>query len=403
MKVLKTATNNIDAVLVSAVLCVNTLRVFLGISETSVLLYLVYLFTIFVLLSKYSRKLFRFIASDKTIKNITLFFLYILLFSFFSLAWSTYDKAPLTFLKFVIVLLITYLCLFMPASKLKAVKVCFISINLVYGLYCCFLPSRVYSLFNEGMNYLNVTLTLGASLTISLVCMLMAFFNGEKLRSLLWTILSVTFFISLTGFIARGAILIPPLAAIIMLPFLGRHHRWKMVLLTLVVIAVSAYVVQIYLDMVGDYGANRMMNTFEDVQDEDRWDLWRKCYNIMIERYWFVFGGGIEAFKSTIFYPHNVFLQILGEFGLIPFLIFLSILISIFRAFVRINKTGLPIQRNSLFFVMSGLLYYLMTFSKSFSFYDSLPLLVYIAFFYPLIKEAKIEESVSTKARMVQQ
>ena len=108
---IKSLYNNVDALLVSLVLNMNVLRIFLGIQETSILLYFVYFLTIFDLFAKYRGNLRLYLKNDKIIKGITLFFGYIIIFSIISLTWSSYKGAITIIAKFTITLILTFLCL----------------------------------------------------------------------------------------------------------------------------------------------------------------------------------------------------------------------------------------------------------------------------------------------------
>ena len=383
---IKSLYNNVDALLVSLVLNMNVLRIFLGIQETSILLYFVYFLTIFDLFAKYRGNLRLYLKNDKIIKGITLFFGYIIIFSIISLTWSSYKGAITIIAKFTITLILTFLCLFLPAKKIRSVFIFFLGINLIYGAFFLTNPDRVYSLLGEDMNYLNTTLTLGCCFSVALVFMVMSFLENKYLRLVLWAGLSVFFFVALLGFTARGVLLFPPVIMFFLSLFMGRKHRFKAILLIGLLILLLGFAINVFMSFASDYGASRMLRLFEDTEGEDRIELWSQCTEVMIDKLWYIFGGGVGAFSSTIFYPHNIFIHILGEFGLIPFCIFLTILYRILKSFIILNKKDQYIYRDSLYYVVTGILYYLFTFSKSFSLYDALPLFIMIAFMYPLNK-----------------
>lgn len=389
MNIFRVVKCNIDSFLVASLLSVNALRVFMGITKTSVSLYLIYLMTILVLFTKYQRRIVKMLNSNIKVSYISFFIIYILLFSFLSLTWVVYEKAPMTFLKFVISLMIAYLCLFIPAKKISVIMYSFLIINTVYGIYCFLFPMRVVLLFDEGMNYLNVTLTLGASFTISLVGFALSIFKKEMLKCLIWSLLSTVLFISLTGFIARGAILIPPIVVFLLTPFMGKKRSLKTIFVVMILSLATIYLSQLYMNMVSDYGAHRMMKTFEDTENEDRWGIWEYSWQVMVNRKWFIIGGGIDAFRSVAYYPHNLFLQILGEFGLIPFISFVFLQLSIVNRFIKCSRIWDFPYRNMLFFVVACLIYYTMTFSKSFSFYDGFPVFIMMALSFSLLEESK--------------
>ena len=374
--------DNIEAILISLVLSVNVLRIFLGVSDTNLLLYLVYVFALFVLYIKYHKKIVKMIKSIRSLKMSFAFIVFIILYSIISLLWSNYESAILTCCKFIVALILAFLCIFVPSDKIKAIGVYFVLLNIIYSILCLTMMSRVTLMFGNGMNYLNATLTLGFSFSIALVSLLIAFFNKNLLLILCWISLSALFFISLLSFIARGVLIFPPIIALCMIPFIGKNHLRRTIFILGISIVIGYFAIQYFMDLASDYGASRMLRLFEDAEEEDRFELWQQCSFIMIEKYWYFFGGGICAFSSTIYYPHNIFLQILGEFGIIPLIVFLYMIITLFLKFFKLNKHVSTGGKWPLYFVFVGMLYYILTFSKSFSLYDALPLFIMMALLY---------------------
>ena len=374
--------DNIDALLIALVLNVNVLRIILGVSDTNLLLYLMYVLTVFVIYIKYHKKAVSIIKKMKWVKLTFLFIVAIVFYSMISLLWSNYDSAFMTFCKFVVALVLAFLCVLEPSDKIKAIGIYFVSLNIFFSILCLINIDRVTSMFGDGMNYLNATLTLGFSFRIALVSLFSAFFNKQIASILFWAILSALFFISLLGFIARGVLIFPPLIALCMIPFMGRQQVGKTIIILGIAVCIGFFAFQYFLDFASDFGASRMLNLFENPEEQDRVELWQDCSTIMIDNFWFLFGGGICAFSSAIYYPHNIFLQILGEYGMIPFIIFIYMLVSLFKKFFRLNKVIKAEYKWSLFFVIVGMIYYTMTFSKSFSLYDALPLFIMMALMY---------------------
>lgn len=378
-----------DTFLVTLVLNINALRVLLGVAETNILLYMLYFVTIAVLLAKYNKEIPKMLSNNTSVKRIFFFILYILSFSAISLVWSTYDNAPVTFLKFLTALFLSFLCLYFPIARIYILKNLFVSFNILYGIYCVLFPSRIFDLYELGLNYLNVTLTLGLSFCITLISFVKAYFENKFKSMILWVGLSAFFFFVLTGFLARGVMIFPPIIMFVLTLFMGKKHSVKTLLIVGVLAIVIFFVSQLFMDMVSDYGAARMMRLFEETEDEDRVELWDICYRIMMDNMWYVFGGGIEAFRSSYFYPHNIFMHILGEFGIVPLSIFVYMLYAIFKNFISSQLKFNTNERDALFFVIAGILYYLMTFSKSFSMYDALPLYMMMALAFPFSQRSK--------------
>jgi O-antigen ligase len=370
--------NNTDALFVALVLNINVLRVFLGITDTNYVLYMVYVLALFFIAKNNQSKIKFLLAHNKGIKLCLLFVFYIIFFSAVSILWTSYDNI-IIFLKFCVTLVLAVSCISLSFDKIKKIKYYFLVINILYSIQCITTPSRIDSLLGDEMNYLNATLTLGFSLGIALVGLFEALFNNRLSLLIGWLLLAALFFISLLGFVARGVLLFPPIIAIAMIPLMGRGHRGKM----LIVLGVAAMVilssVHYYMNLASDYGASRMLSLFENPEEQDRIELWQQCTTIMIEKCWFVFGGGLCVFSSAIYYPHNIFLQILGEFGVFPFIVFLYMLIVLFKHLYMLIKIDKYKEKGTVFFLAVGILYYILTFSKSFSLYDALPLFIMMA------------------------
>lgn len=380
--------HRLDAFFIALVLNVNVLRIFLGIGETNALLYMVYVLAMFFLFVL-NRKRVRSLIPQKKTRHLLLFVLYLITFSGLSLVWVQYNGAFTTFLKFTITLTLAFLCLFMPSSKIMVLMYSFLLINVIYSIMFLVSPDSVNSLMGDNMNYLNATLTLGFSFSITLVQMLVSFFQKRWLGSLLWVGLSALFFAALLGFVARGVLLFPPLIMVLLLPFIGKNHMVKSLIAIGLIGVLVMLAVQYFLEFADSYGVQRMMRFFEESEDEDRFEIWRLCSKIMFDNLWFFFGGGICAFSTTVAYPHNIFLHILGEFGMIPLGIFVYIIIRVISNFIKLNKRVDGDDKRGLYFVVVGVLYYLLTFSKSFSLYDALPLFIMMALIYGYIVDSK--------------
>ena len=92
----------------------------------------------------------------------------------------------------------------------------------------------------------------------------------------------------------------------------------------------------------------------------------------------------MDAFRynsSIHYYPHNFFIQVIGEYGLIGIIASVMTLWNVVKGFIKYRiKAKMAGESVVLYCTMGAFVYYTLTFSKSFSLYDGLPLFVVIAF-----------------------
>lgn len=389
MKILKNLSKNIDVILLSLVICINCLRVILGLGETTLILYALYFLCALELFVLYGKKFSLLLKKDKTIKSIFVVILLMVLYATISLAWIPSNDVFSTYLKFLLSLCIGIIAVAMPIKKIKGVINYVIIINVVYAGALLINPGMADVAMGAGLNYLNATLPLGLALTMTLTKSLNSISNkGGLLWGIVWIILSGLFFVSLMRFAARGVLLFPPLIAVFVFLSMKKTHKIISWLLIPLFLGFLYLFYDYYMANASDYALNRMMNLMELSEEEDRWDLWSKSIGETVDRFWFIFGGGMEAFRynSIIhYYPHNIFIQIIGEFGLLGIIITIMILWNVVGGFVRsrveANNVGVS---DVLYCVIGAFAYYILTFSKSFSLYDGLPLFVIIAFCFSL-------------------
>ncbi len=385
MKWYKYIPSNIDAILLSLVICINCIRVILGLGETTIILYALFILCAFVLILRYSKKLFHMMRKKKMIQSFVVVIALMVLYATVSMSWIPSDEIYITYLKFILSLVIGVFSVALPIEKIKEVIKWVIVVNIGYAILFIINPDLADVAMRAGLNYLNVTLPLGLALTLSLIMSLNAISNkGGLVISSFWLLVSALFFIALVGFVARGVLIFPPLIAIIMFVFMKKEHKYISWLLIPMFLGVLFMFYQYYLLNASDYAANRMMRFFEASEDEDRWELWSQAIKEIKDNYWYFLGGGIDSFRyvSRIhFYPHNIFIQVIGEYGLLGIIITIMILWNVVKGFVHSKVYAYYLRESALFYcIMGAFVYYTLTYSKSFSLYDGLPLFVVIAF-----------------------
>ena len=174
----------------------------------------------------------------------------------------------------------------------------------------------------------------------------------------------------------------PILVTLLFALILGRKHIFKMFFLLILLLIVTAVAYEFFIKTADPYIVNRFLRLFSDINSEDRWGIWRGYIEYCLKNDWFIFGGGTgSAVREYDFYPHNLYLHMAGEFGLIGivtsiYYTFYSIKASIWGfsyIYIRDKKKAL------LFYELSaGLTYTFLNFMKSFSVYDCCPLVILI-------------------------
>jgi hypothetical protein len=325
------------------------------------------------------------LRKDNIVKAFLVVVVIMVMYAAISLVWIPSNETITTFLKFILSLMIGVYSVSMPIEKIKGTLNWIIIINVAYSIILLAMPSLADQAMGAGLNYLNATLPLGLALTLILIKSLDAVSNkGGIIMSAVWIVVSGLYFLALMGFVARGVIIFPPLIAVIMFLFMEKKHRYVAWLLIPVFAGVLYLFFVYYISNASDYAMSRMTNLLESSEDEDRWELWSKALNEMGDKLWYIIGGGIEAFRynsSIGFYPHNIFIQVIGEYGLIGIIVSIMILWNVTKGFIK-TRTIASMTGESvvLYCTMGAFVYYTLTFSKSFSLYDGLPLFVMIAF-----------------------
>lgn len=389
MKIFKILSSDLDAILLALILCINCLRVSLGLVDTTFIFYVVYFLCAIILYRKHSITFKRLLKKSRPIKNI--FFLVVLMASYalLSLIWSPIDGVLKIFLKFILSLFIGILAVAVQPEKIKKVLLIVIIINIGYSILLLSRPSILGKTMGEGLNYLNATLPLGLALSLSLVRIISLLVNkGRSIYVLLWLAVSLLFFVALLLFSARGVLLFPPLIMLVTLLVMKKRNKLILWLLIPIIIAVLLLAYSFYINTASDYAVSRMFDLFESTDEEDRWELWSKSLHDIKDNLWFIFGGGIQAFEyngSIKYYPHNIFIEVIGEYGILGIIISITLLWNIFTGYLRTRLSPCIANSNNIYYcVMGGFVYYTLTFCKSFSLYEGLPLFVFIGFCFSM-------------------
>lgn len=372
---------NIDCILVTLIFNMNVLRFLMNTYSTTASMYLVYLLAIIIMLNKYKHNIALTLSTHRNIKTIYVLHIIILIYALLTSVFAMSLEIVAILGKFLISTVIASLCLSMPIHKIKLILLLNYVINILYGFILFAFPERADTYLSGDANYLNLTLTLGFVLTMSLAELVCGFVLSTKLlRVLLFLPFSVFLFLVLINFNARGVLVFPPQIAVILTILLYKQNKIRSSIFLLVLGGLFAVAFLFFMNNASDYVTGRFLRIFEDTEDESRIGIWTKALEHIVDNCWFLIGGGINAFRENYdYYPHNIFLQYFGEYGLFG----LSTMLYCIRIIYKKIKPVLSSHENQnydiLIICLSGLLYYFFTFNKSFSIYDACPLqIIYI-------------------------
>lgn len=388
---------NLDAILISLVLNINVLRFFLGITDTNILLYMLYLTCIVVLYCKNKKNIIRAYFRDVVFRYNIWFWIIFIVYSIVSCVLITYELGVL--FKFLVAIIIGVLCIGEDIEKKKVIFKYYIIVNIIYGIIILKNPSSAYSYIGENVNYLNMTLTLGLCFTLCLVQAVYNFFSSEDKHLFLPIILSVFFFAVMMLFSGRGVLLFPPIIALYIALFgIKRNGKYggKLIIFLIALAIVCMLAIQYFQQNASEFALIHMSRLFEDTGEESRFTVWHDSIAESIDRLWIFFGAGFNGFGSNIgYYPHNIFMQVLFDFGVFIFFGFVGVIYYVFKRFFREKKS---IKSSKVFEIQlmcfASFLYYLLTFCKSFSMYDSCPLIIMIYLCLSNILKVKNETQI---------
>lgn len=380
---------DICVVLAAVIISMNGIRYLIGIQESNLVIYGVYF--LFIAIGTFRYGLNGGVSYPKDIAVI-------LILSIFLLALATITSifrgvsTVIYAAKLMIAFFTAFVIYLMPAEKYRIILNYFSLIMVVYVVSIMLRPVNIDYYLARGSNYLVLTLPIGLFLTIELTKLIYKVYSNRHDKSILIDIfLTVATFYSLTKFAGRGSILFPFWVAIIFVFILGRKHFFKFWGVAIVLGIALYFAYKFFITFASPYIVSRMQNLFNNNYSEDRWLIWANYIETIKTKKWFLFGGGTGASVEVLgYYPHNIYLQLIGEYGLI------GLIESIYVTFIVVKKQVfifLKRERDTnfqLFIELSaGLMYLFMTFMKSFSLFDASILLIFVFMVISLASQMK--------------
>lgn len=266
------------------------------------------------------------------------FFAIILITSFFfENAIIGPEVFKVLYMLFVVVLVI-FLTNSSVTEKLIFIILCWASLISVWQLLLGITASH-----SLGQTYLTIALPIGSGLTISLVCLFLSKSNFTlRFRYL---ILSVLFVSALGTLLSRAALGFPFLILIIIFILFFIFSRSMSKAKKIIVFILGVVSIFLLFTNIGNILNERQIKRIErlaDIENEPRYIVYQRAINLVFDNPILGYGGGAPAkfFNGT--YPHNMFLDILINGGillLIPFIIILSLFFrNIFFAISKLER-----------------------------------------------------------------
>ena len=188
--------------------------------------------------------------------------------------------------------------------------------------------------FEDGI-YQNVGFWIGL-FTIYLFNSILEYSNSFKENKFILICLAFGFLMSIIMLLINGArgVFVGLLVALI---FRSRKIRDERFIYSSIS-AILLFLVLIILNQESFLTINRFLNLFSAGDESSRLYLFSKAISLWSQDlYTVLFGAGVKSFpifidvNSSALYPHNVFLEILSELGLVGLIIFLKILFLFYK------------------------------------------------------------------------
>lgn len=380
---------NIDVLLLALIICMNINRFYVG-GASERITYPIYL--LFIVITFFSNRELKGKIFIIRCSNPVLLIMSVAICCSSILGSILLGKESMQMtIKLIVSLVIAYGSSLFTTEKIKRAIVYIAIYNFIYSIILLLEPNKAVSIMRSGtMTYLNITMTLGLVLTICLCQVLMIIYGLKKDKKELfaYAFLSVFMLLVMSGFNSRGTIIIPIIAFIVVLFLVAPQKPIKIFGVIIVATLLLTIGYNIYIKNVSSYALNRMLRLFNDTDSEMRFDLWERYINEIIEHRWYIFGGGANVSRISLgYYPHNLYLQLIGEYGIIGLLfgvvgtVFIISKIIVFWKTVKRSSAEEAFCNIDVAFVcISCLVYYYLTFMKSFSLFDAYPLFIFYAF-----------------------
>lgn len=374
---------NLDWILFSFIINMNLVRFFLKINQSNIITFLLFFFLFCFFVGKNT-------DNSKNRIKINIYEVIVFALCFYSMFSSPINGflSVIIFIKLLIGIILSIMAYSFNIEKLNKCLSMIVYINVFYALFIVLFQNYSFNYIYFKSNYLESTITLSLTLSILLGRFINSFKQKFKLKICLFYLLEIIICLYAILLFPGRANVIFPLYVIFFIFFLISLFNIKYFYKCFPLICFLVLIgLVMYLNLSSDYTIKRMIRLFEYTSSERRIPIFQKYTKWVLDNNLYILGGGTNSSRVLLgYYPHNIYLQLIGEFGIIgiAFAIFFTIIvfITIFKiAYNTFRKRKYNYNFEIAFCsVISGFIYYWLTFNKSFSMYDSYPMMIFAAF-----------------------
>ena len=371
--------------LLALIISMNAIKyIFMNINGMNVYVYGIYIAFIVFSLSRNTARISR--RFNKDIGYSIIIFLLLVNYAMIT-AFINGNGAIVEFFKMLVSLGVAYAVFIMPTENFGRVINYTIVIIFFYILIILINPQKKIDYLHTAGNYLTATLPIGLTLSIILIRCILLFYNKNEGKIVIKNyLLAVFYFVGLLQFPARGSMLFPFIIAGFGVFILGKKRRIKFVFALSAFILFVFVLYKLFMNYASSLAIKRMLRLVQQSDSETRWEVWKEYIEYIIDNRWYILGGGINSsMKYLNMYPHNFYLQLIGEYGLLGIAAcvnstYVSVKSQLSILKIMISKKLISCKGMYIFCeIMAGLMYFYLNFMKSFSLYDICPMLIFLA------------------------
>lgn len=377
--------------LFALILNLNALKIVTGINENGLVVGVFAAFAAVVVLNKIRTDGLNFRFDSTLLLVLAIFVMTAVISMVFTGA-----NGIVALIKFLAGIVIAYLASQMRwTNRMGGLKIS-VATSLLYSVFLIVRYSWIYATYTSGStgtsNYLVVTLPVGLGLSLALVLLTMT--KTSPLEKVLYISAVVVQTIALMQYPARGNLIFPLVLTAVLLVY-KNWNKPKFLFLSLLLIAVlSVGLFWITTTLGNSYLQYRMTRMFESQDQEQRIPLYGYYLGYIFDHMNYLLGQGFKNSAGVLVqggfhenYPHNFLLEIIGEMGFVGIALLAVVGYKIIKGeynqikyFRELDIDDRKKQEGWFFAANAGLLFYLMTYFKSYSIYDGYQLFIFIAF-----------------------
>lgn len=378
-------------ILAAMIISMSGIRYMLNMQESNIMIYSIYVIYIVCAIIVYQNNI-------EKINQIAVLFFLSASFSVVALVTALFESRSdiINGIKIVLILMTALSFYISNIKDIRKTVYIFYLIILSYVILILLHPENIDAYLIKGSNYLVLTLPIGLMLTMQLSRIVFHFYNSGNLKAIIpEALISALLFVSLTNFTGRGSMIFPFLVAIIFALILGGTNIIKKAVVVAVVLVGIYCGYRFFMAFANEYIINRMLKLVTDRSSEDRWRIWGDYIDYYSSYGRWILGGGTgDSVRSLGFYPHNIYLQCIGEFGLLGIVFCGYTTITVLNTQIQVLCSPFFSNESNMLFIelSGGLMYLFMNFMKSFQIYDSVVLFMFTLGVISVYHQSRAEE-----------